>query len=269
MSTDWECVLAGQPLAGVDVVDLHGHLGRSLVPSGDVSLATKIQVMDRLGVACAVVSHTQCMSWDVAAGNEIVRQAMREFPGRILGYLVLWPGDPLAVRRETELRLDQGFVGIKLHNANGFRYTDTGYEPSLALANERSLPILLHTWGDLYGDPTLDDVRTLATRYPNAAFLLAHAGVCSEDKYVAIARDFPNVYLDPTMSRTPRGLWERLVAAVGPEKLVWGSDAPFFSMTPHLGKVAGAQIPDEAKRLILGGNARRLLSRARITSQPV
>jgi predicted TIM-barrel fold metal-dependent hydrolase len=157
-----------------------------------------------------------------------------------------------------ELRVSQGFVGIKLHNANGFRYTDEGYAPALAIADERRMPVLLHTWGDA---PTFDDVRVLAPRYPNIAWLLGHAGVLAEETYIALARECPNVYLDPTMSRTPRGLWERLVAAVGAEKLTWGSDAIFYSMTPHPGKVAGAKIPEEAKRQILGGNARRLLGR--------
>lgn len=264
MSTYWDCVRQGIPLTDMDIVDLHGHLGRCTVPANDVTLATQIHTMDRLGVACAVLSHTQCISWDVVPGNEIVWQAMQAFPGRILGYISLWPGSHDTVRSETELRLKQGFVGIKLHNSNGFRYTDAGYEPAFAIANERKLPVLLHTWGSLYGEPIFDDVRTLALRYPDIAFLLAHAGVCSEDKYIAIALELPNVYLDPTMSRTPRGLWERLVAAVGAEKLTWGSDASFFSMTPHLGKVAGAKISEDAKRLILGGNARRLLSRAQL-----
>lgn len=259
MSTLWELVRAGQPLADIEIIDVHGHMGRCLVPSCDLTVTSHVKVMDRLGVNCALVSHTHCMSWDTAEGNDAVLQAMQAFPGRLLGYVCLWPGDADAVRRETELRLRQGFVGIKVHNANGFRYTDAGYEPAYALANERRLPVLMHSWGD---EPTFEDVQTLAPRYPDAVFLMTHAAVLAEEKYIALAREFPNVYLDPTISRTPRGLWERLVEAVGPEKLTWGSDASFYSMTPHIGKVAGARIPEEAKRLILGGNARRILERA-------
>ncbi|HOF86934.1 MAG TPA: amidohydrolase family protein [Armatimonadota bacterium] len=261
MSALWERVRRGQPLADCAVIDLHGHLGRCAVPAADPSVETHLRTMDRIGVDCAVVSHTHCMSWDSAEGNEEVLAAMRAFPGRLLGYVTLWPGDAEAARREMELRMRQGFIGVKLHNANGFRYTDPGYAPALAIANERRLPVLLHTWGDA---PTFADVRALAPRYPDAAFLLGHAGVLAEDTYIALAREFPNVYLDPTMSRTPRGLWERLVEAVGADKLTWGSDALFYSMTPHPGKVAGAKISEEAKRMILGGNARRLVDRAHI-----
>jgi predicted TIM-barrel fold metal-dependent hydrolase len=266
MSAVWESVRQGLPLADVEVIDLHGHLGRCTVPVPDLTVETHMRVMDRIGVDCAVVSHTHCMSWDPAEGNEEVLRAMRAFPGRLLGYITLWPGDARAVQQETELRLRQGFTGIKLHNANGFRYTDAGYAPAFALAHERRLPVLLHTWGD---DASFEDVRALAPRYPEAAFLLAHAGVIAEDKYIALARDFPNVYLDPTISRTPRGLWERLVGAVGAEKLTWGSDAIFYSMAPHPGKVAGAKISEDDQRLILGGNARRLLDRARIETVDV
>ncbi|OPZ83472.1 MAG: Amidohydrolase [bacterium ADurb.Bin429] len=260
MSMLWDRVRQGQPLSDVEVVDLHGHLGRCTVPAADLSVETHIRTMDRIGVDCAVVSHTHCMSWDATEGNDEVLAAMRAFPGRILGYVTLWPGDADAARREMELRVSQGFVGLKLHNSNGYRYTDPGYAAALDLANERRMPVLLHTWGDA---PTFEDTRALAPRYPEAAFLLGHGGVLAEETYIALAREFTNVYLDPTMSRTPRGLWERLVEAVGAEKLTWGSDANFYSMTPHPGKVAGAKISEEAKRLILGGNARRLLERVK------
>lgn len=261
MSAIWDCVRQGRPLADIEVIDLHAHLGRCTVPSPDLTPAMLVRAMDRIGVNCALVSHTHCMSWDSPKGNDEVLQAMRDYPGRILGYVTVWSNDPQAVRRETELRLSQGFAGVKLHNSNGFRYTDPNYEPALAIADERRLPVLLHTWGDA---PTFEDVRALAPRYPNIAWLLGHGGVMAEDTYIALAREFPNVYLDPTISRTPRGLWERLVAALGAEKLTWGSDAIFYSMTPHPGKVAGAKIPEEAKRLILGGNARQILNRAHI-----
>ncbi len=190
-------------------------------------------------------------------GNEEVLQAMQAFPGRILGYVVLWPGERKTVKDETERRLAQGFIGVKLHNANGFSYLHPNYAPALEICHERRLPVLFHTWGK----NGLDEIRQLAETYPDAAFLLGHAGVMDEADYIALAEDFEHVYLDPTMSRTPRGLWERFVDAVGPEKLVWGTDALFFSPTPQLAKIAGAEISDEAKRIILSETPRKILGR--------
>lgn len=264
MNALWEQVRQGLPLTDVTLIDIHGHIGRCMVPVADLSLATHIRVMDRMGINCALVSHMYCMSWDVAAGNEQVLQAMRTYPGRLLGYVSLWPSSAQDVQRETELRLSQGFAGIKLHRMNGFPYTDHAYAPAFAFAHERCLPVLLHTWGD---DGSLQEVRQLTTRYSEASIIMAHAGVLEEEKYISLALECANVYLDPTMSRTPRRLWERLVAALGTEKLLWGTDATFYAQTPHIGKVAGAMISDEAKIAILGGNAHRLLTRARIAKE--
>jgi predicted TIM-barrel fold metal-dependent hydrolase len=266
MSALWDRVRQGLPVTDIEIIDLHGHIGRCNFATPELTLDVHVATMDRMGVDLAVVSHMQTMSWEMAHANDEVLAAMRAYPGRMLGYISLWPCDAGTVQREMEQRLAQGFTGIKLHRANGFPYTDAAYAPAFALAHERRLPVLLHTWGD---DGSFGEVRELSQRYPDAPILMAHAGVMAEAQYIAVAQECPNVYLDPTISRTPRGLWERLVAAVGAEKLTWGSDAVFYSMTPHLGKVGGANITEEAKRLILGGNARRILDRVEVVSTVV
>lgn len=251
-------VRAGRPITAMSVIDMHGHLGRFGFGIPDVTAASLVATMDRTGVDIAVVTHIQTIGGDVRRGNDEVAEAMRTFPGRILGYVVLWPGDGgRTVARETEDRLENGFIGVKLHSGNGFSYTHPAYAPAFEICNERHLPILLHTWGR----DGLVDIRRLAETYPDAALLLGHAGVLDEADYIGMARDFEHVYLDPTMSRTPRGLWERLVEAVGPGKLVWGTDALFFSPTPHLAKIAAAQIGEDARRAILWDTPRRILHR--------
>ena len=50
------------------------------------------------------------------------------------------------------------------------------------------------------------------------------------------------------------------VRELGPERVVYGSDAGGRSFASQLAKVLGADIPDAAKALIAGGNIRRLLA---------
>ena len=47
---------------------------------------------------------------------------------------------------------------------------------------------------------------------------------------------------------------------LGAERVLYGSDAPGRSFASQLAKVDGADIPDDAKRLILGENLKRLLT---------
>jgi len=256
MSTLLEDGRAGQPITDFDILDLHGHIGRIGFTLPDLSIAGLVRQMDLVGVKSIVVSHMHCMSPNVVYGNREVLAAMRAFPGRILGYISLWPYSDIT--EETAWCIEQGFTGIKVHNCNGFPIDHPGYDGSYALADEHRLPILFHTWG---ADEEFKQIRGLSARFPETSLLLAHAGCANEEGYIKIARECPNVYLDTAFSRSPRGLFERLVACAGVEKVVWGSDAYFYSQSSQVGKVLGAQISDEEKRMVLSGNAERILGR--------
>jgi len=260
MSTLLADARAGRPLAGLEIIDMHGHLGRIGFALPDLACGTLVREMDRIGVRSILVSHMYCMHRDTADGNREILRAMRECPGRIQGYLSLWPNSAEAVQSEAAWCLAQGFTGIKLHNCNGFPYTYDAYAPAFEIANARRLPMLFHTWG---GEEELAGLRALAARYPEASLLLAHAGTSNEAGYIAVAREFPHVYAELAFSRAPRGLVERLVAGAGADKVVWGSDAYFYSMAAQVGKVIGARIGEDEMRQVLSGNARRILGRIR------
>jgi predicted TIM-barrel fold metal-dependent hydrolase len=258
MSALLETGRAGRSLRSYEIIDMHGHLGPCAFAMPDVSPAGLVATMDRIGVQSIVVSHMQCLSPEVAAGNREVLAAMRAFPDRILGYVALWPESEEAVRAEVEWALAEGFTGIKIHNANGFPYTHPAYQSAYQIANERRLPVVLHCWG---GEREFAEVAEVAVAHPEASILTAHAGSQNVDGYLTLAREHPNVYLDLCLSSSPRGMVARLVQEAGVEKVVWGSDAYFFSEAHQIGKVLGADLPDEAKLQVLSGNAKRLLAR--------
>ena len=248
----------GECLDDLGIVDIHGHLGRTDFCIPDRSARSLVDVMDRLGVRSAVCSSMECFGTAPEAGNREVLEAVRAFPGRILGYVVLWPSDATENAAEARRYVDEGFVGVKLHNTTGFDYTDEAFTGALSLANERRLVVLLHTWGR---EAELDQVRRLAERYREASFVLGHSGVSREEVYTALACDCGNVYLDLCMSTPGRGLVERLVEGAGADRVVWGSDGVFLNMAHQLGKVLGARLSDEVKEQILSANAQRLLDR--------
>ncbi|MEI7437559.1 MAG: amidohydrolase family protein [bacterium] len=258
MSSLFELARQGSPLSRLDISDMHGHIGRFNFGIPDISTAGMVAAMDRIGIARIVCSHMRCMSADVVWGNDQVLQAMRQHTGRILGYFSVWPGSAEVVRRESEIRISQGFIGLKLHNVNGFLYDDPAYAPAYELSHARRMPVLLHTWG---GPHEFQAVRTLSLRYPELSFLLAHTGSANLAGYIAIARECSNVYLDLALSLSHRGLVARIAQEAGAHKVVWGSDSCFFSPAQQIGKVLVAAIPDADKIQILSLNARRMLDR--------
>ena len=55
------------------------------------------------------------------------------------------------------------------------------------------------------------------------------------------------------------GVFETVVALIGPEKVLFGTDFPLIKQERLLRQVEEAALPQEAKELVLGGNAARLL----------
>lgn len=251
---------AGESLADVGIIDLHAHFGEVNFAVPDTSADGLIAVLDRVGVSQIAVSDMMVMSADVEFGNARVLEAMRSYPERILGYVAIWPQDPETVRARVTHWLSEGFFALKFHDSNGFSYLEEAYEPAYALANERRLLMLFHVWGKA---EQLDAVSRIAERYPQTSVLVAHTGAANEAAYIAAARAHPNLYLDLAYSAAPRGLVKRLVEAVGAERVVFGSDCYFYSLTQQIGRVLGADIPEEAKIRILSTNARGLIARSR------
>lgn len=94
--------------------------------------------------------------------------------------------------------------------------------------------------------------------FQNIKWILAHAGAVEIKKYVDVAQNYSNVYLETYFSRCPRGLIEKLVSEVPLHKTVWGSGQTFLCAPHQIGRVLFAKIDAGQKRSILGENSTRL-----------
>lgn len=243
----------GLRLDGFPVFDAHAHV-EGLDGGAGPALDAQVAEMDRLGIDLAAISATSAIAADFVTGNDQVAVAARRFPGRFIGYCHVSAVYPEKMLPELERCLAQDiFRGIKLYQV-GPAYDDPLYDPVYALARERRLPVLAHTWGE-----SLTGFDRAAGKFPEVSFLAAHAGSgFAYRHYLEAAKRCPNFCLDLTYSREHTNMIERFVEELGPERIVWGTDTPIFSMAHQLGKVLFARIPDDAKRRILGETAARL-----------
>jgi uncharacterized protein len=249
----------GEPITSIEVMDMHAHVGRYGFAIPETSAQSIVGVMERTGVAKTFIAAMPRMSEeDTVQGNQVVRESIRAFPDKLLAYVYLWPSSAAFVRREVEECFDEGFSGLKLHNANGVSYTAPAYEPAYALADERRMPVLFHTWGQ---EGSFREIREISQRFPGLSILLAHAGAANEEGYIQIAKDCENIYLELAGSAAPRGVIQRFVEEAGAGKVIWGSDICFINQAQQLGKVLGAHITEEARIAILSGNALAILGR--------
>jgi len=261
-----ECLLTGKPLS-FPAIDMHAHLGRYSHAMSSYDPGDFVAQIDRLGVQQAVCSHMQCMSHDVSWGNNEVWQAMKNYPGRIAGYISLFPSSKEAVAEEMKICLDRGFTGIKFHSANGFHYDDPAYEPAWKLASEHQMPMLFHGHGS---KPNSTDIMFLADRYPDAPILLAHSGGSGDlTAVVRLANSYPNIFLELCASRSPLGVIKLLVNQAGLNKIIWGSDCHFLSMSQQLGRLLGSDLDDKEKEAILYKNAKNILDKVKTDKKSV
>ena len=245
-----------KPLPWKGIVDIHGHYGKWVefpIWGGDAD--DLVAEMDRIGIQASVVSHQAVLSSEVQWGNDEVFKGMQRHPGRILGYATCLPiNDKLGID-EIKRCVDRGMPAIKLHSYNGIPYDAPAYRKIWEYADKLRMPVLLHTWGDL------NTYRTIFEKAPNTPILCGHSGAVNPNQYVEYARQFPNIHLELCSSRSADGLVEFFVREIGAERVVWGSDAPWLSYQQQIGRVLFADIPESAKRLILAGNAKRILGK--------
>jgi predicted TIM-barrel fold metal-dependent hydrolase len=206
------------------------------------------------------------------AGNRIAADAVNRHPDRFAAYCAVSPNYPEdEMLGQLEACVSRGACcAIKIHPAtHDYAANGPAYAPMWAFAHENRLPVLVHTWGGdpLCGPLLFDDI---GRDYPEARIILGHSGasVMGIRESVEAARSRPNLYLDLTKSFMHQGLLEEMVAAVGAERVLFGTDVPFIDCRSQIGYVASARIPDSQKRLIFGHNAVALFGLERLALSP-
>lgn len=265
------------------IIDMHGHVGPfygCYLPSSPIDRMR--HRLKRCGVRRIVCSHHSALACDVERGNQQMQEIVTAHPDEFLAYWVVNPNSPDITKRDLRAFHDRtGFVGLKFWpDYHLVPVNSPKYRPALEFADEHGLLVLVHTFGESPFDaPAL--LADAAGRHPRARFLMGHSGYGEWETSVAIARDYPNVYLDLTsvvqaldfsqmpggslMPRVPaisphvNGLIEFMVATAGSRKIVFGSDLPWYSQHYHAGAVLFSRISDEARHDILHRNAERLL----------
>lgn len=246
--------------------DAHCHLSGVPGQTPAERMAQLLSFADRLGIERLCVCMGMRWSYDPTPAdmrqqNDEVLAALQRWPHRALGYVYLTPNHVAASLAELDRCVRDGpMVGVKLWVAR--RAHAPELDPIVERATELQAPILQHTYlkatGNLPGESTPMDLAELARRHPAATFIGAHAGGDFELGLRAL-RACENVSVDLCGTDPTAGMTEMAVRELGAHRVLYGSDAGGRSFASQLGKVLGADIPDAAKKLILGENLRRLL----------
>ncbi len=258
-----QAFLAGGPLAGVDVVDCHSHMGPALYQHvAEHDADGLVSVLDGLGVAMACVSHGVAMVSDWQLGNTLQIDACRRYPDRIFGYAFFNPRYPDAMAAELTRCAADGLRGLKAHPDFHNTPADSPlYDPLYARAEAENRLVLCHYGGSIGGRAGADHWHKVVQRFPRATYIMAHSlpGRPAVDLAVELFGQRDNVYFCLANAFGP-GVIEYAAQRLGVGRLLYGSDGGWGSMARRLGLVCACSLGEADKRRILGQNMRDLLA---------
>ncbi len=204
----------------------------------------------------------QVIGIDARPDNRAVAELCARHPDRVLGWMFLNPrNNPRVLDELEELRVTPGMVGIKLH-PHWHDYRTDALRPLLRRAEELGLPVLIHL-----GFGARGDYRAICEAFPRLKVLSAHAGFPFFDDLWRAGRSLPNLLVDLSSPYVDEALVRAAVKALGPERCLFGTDAPYGFHEPDgsydygeiLGWVERLPISAAAREKVLFGNALELL----------
>lgn len=252
------------------IIDAHAHIewpGDFTRSFSDTSDRAMIEAGDALGIdvfVCSCLAPRPATPETFRQANDRLIAAMKEFPGRVWGYCFVNSGFTREAIAEIDRCLQvENMMGVKLYNE--YFFNDPVLRPIIEHCIERDVPILEHQGhctDPLPGQPTISDaghMSQMARAYPEAKLILGH--ICGGGDWewtIKQTATAPTLWADTSGSVVDEGAIEMAVEYIGADKLLFACDG---SLSAGVGKIRGAQISDEDKQKIWGGNYLRLTGR--------
>ncbi len=204
--------------------------------------------------------------------NEWTCEAAREHP-ELSPFIGLDPSmSEEEMLTEVEVRRGQGARGLKLHPAaQRFRPSDRRLWPVYDRAQELGWPAIFHSGAFALGPARSDEARLpnfpeMLGAFPRLTVVLGHMGFGDFETCAQLAGEFPNAMFDccyiingtePSPSLTDVQA-AAAIRRVGPERVMFGSDYPWFDPALDAARIARLPLAEAEKRAVLYDNAARV-----------
>lgn len=209
----------------IPLIDCHTHIGRLPGIVGEAFTPADLEyICEQEGARFLLVSSATVTTVSQRAGT-LESLAMLQQHGQKLGGMLwinphdpTWQEDPPLARQAGQNGAGR-FYGIKIHPVlDHYAVTPEALDGVFACARQYAWPVLTHT--DVDGSPmSAACYETLVRAYPDVPLILAHLRM----EAIPLALRYDNVFVDTTYMDA----WvvEAGLAALGPEKILFGSDA--------------------------------------------
>ncbi len=248
--------------------DLYGAPERKLACAEDVLAA-----MDAAGVDRTVLLGFPWRDSAICAlHNDYLIECVQRYPDRLIGFAIVNPAAGAAAAQELARSLEAGLRGCGEvgPDGQGFRL-DSAHDlgPLAEVLTAYGRPLLTHCsepLGHAYaGKGTVwpQQVVAAAGHFPDLRIIAAHwgGGLPFYELMPEVAAAVGNVYYDSAASTYLYrfDIFRQVVALVGAERVLWGTDYPLLGQARFLARTRAAGLAPSDLAAVLGGNAARLL----------
>jgi hypothetical protein len=232
-----------------------------------------ITSMDKEDIDISVITNIGWTTNDLCAEtNDYIMESVARYPGRLIGFCTVQPNSRDSAIAEIERCAKGGIrgVGEMRPDVQAFDLREEAIiDPFIEVMLRHRLVLLTHVSepvGHDYpgkGSITPDVLYPLITHYPDLTVVCAHWG--GGLPFYALMPEakeaMKNVFFDTAASPflySPQ-IYNHVIQLVGGDKILFGSDYPLMAPSRVLNQIKAQNLSEETERLILSGNARRLL----------
>lgn len=241
------------------IIDCHQHVGNGIMLNDVFQINNNVErleyLMNKGKVDKAVVFPVSYK--DYMEPNREVAELV-EKNKRFIGFARVVSNSPDAPGQLEHAIREYGLSGVKLHAMEGFPTREL-----MDKIRQLKIPVLIHS-GMGTAPITFEG---LIKSYPEVPIILAHLGFdtnwstmfSSPLQAFYLARKYKNVYLDTAAANWVQYILEQAVEEVGADKILFGTDAPWFYPAIMIACINDLEISDSDREKILGGNIAGLL----------
>jgi predicted TIM-barrel fold metal-dependent hydrolase len=237
------------------ICDAHVHLGKSgpwqpfINPT--IYVGKLIKLFDKYDVERAIVFPNPNEGDKYPEMNDYIAECVKKHPKRLVGFGRVDPRREDAIKELNRIKNSLDLTGLKLHPfVECFRPDHPFFNKFFKKTNELNLPILFHS-GEGFSSPGL--ILKIAKNYPKLPIILGHL----RESAIGALNECENVYVE-TSGTLPD--FVELSADVDGDRILFGSDVPYYRYPTQIAIVEAAEISQKAKRKIFFENFQKMFS---------
>jgi predicted TIM-barrel fold metal-dependent hydrolase len=238
---------------GIDIVDAHVNVG--VFEGLELTAPSLCDRMRETSVRSAVVCSLDALCRRERKGNDDLARLQRTHAGTLFGLATVHPSDPPTL---LDRAFSDGLVGLKLNpRLQNFDPVVARLDALLDICRSYDRPVMIHC-GMARPATHPEALARIARRHPRVRFVFAHIGGTNTHLTVEEIASLDNVFVETSVSRHVYDPILRAVRRLGASRVMFGSDAPFGSLSIELYRVLASGLTDGELGEVLGASARRV-----------